>query len=77
MFHPKYSQSEFSEQEKKDAYNFVKQKYPCNLMMSIMLKFNAKSSPFEEKNFDESIVKEMTTMHFLSMKKKSISLFLK
>ena len=61
IFDSKYNHSEFSEQEKKDVYNFVKQKYPCNSMMSIMLKSNAKSSPFEVKFFDESIVKEVTT----------------
>ena len=48
MFDPKYSQSELSEQEKKDAYDFAKLKYPCNFMMSLILKFNDKSSPFEE-----------------------------
>ena len=55
MFDRKYSQNELSEQE------IAKQKYPCNSMMSLMLKFNAKSSPFEENFFDKSIVKELTT----------------
>ena len=44
-------------------------------MKSLMLKFNAKSLPFEEIFFDESIIKEMTTYEWWKSQQVQINNF--
>lgn len=75
MLDPRYSQSELSEQEKKDALNFAKQKYPCNSMITLIVKFNAKTSPFDEHFFEQNVVKEVTSYEWWKSQEIEISKF--
>lgn len=69
----KASAHELTQEEKTSAFDFAKSKYPA--LLPLIIKFNAKSTPFHEPYFDSDITSCVTPYEWWKSQKEEIDTF--
>lgn len=66
---------ELSSEEKKEAFEYAKTKFPKNNLLSLILKFCAKSSPFQRYLFENDFSKDVSAIEWWHIQENEIKKF--